>query len=191
MGIQGKSETLRVGSRPSVMLVGDREKEELVRRGLGLAAARGLLALLFGAVLVVVWTGTSAKAFSDTARTGRTVSLAETAHLTTSKQEVPGSEISESGAAKGTYDAPVLAGLTIHAHSVTAIVTIFLKGGSITASANASFEFTGEVGNFHGTLSVSHGTGTYKHATGHLAFRGAINRNSLKMWAVTSGSATY
>jgi hypothetical protein len=121
----------------------------------------------------------------------RTVSLSEIAHLETSKREIPGSEISESGRAVGTYNAPVIAGLTIHAHSVTAIVTVYLKGGSITGTANANFKFVGEVGNFQGTLVVGHSTGTYRHATGHLTFRGAINRNSLKMWAVTSGSAKY
>jgi hypothetical protein len=86
---------------------------------------------------------------------------------------------------------PVLAGLTLHAHWVTAVVMIYLKGGSITASANANFEVKGESGNFNGTLYVTHATGTYRHASGHLTFRGAINRNTYKMWAVTSGSAKY
>jgi hypothetical protein len=128
---------------------------------------------------------------TSSARAARTVTLSETAHLEPTRQEVPGSEISESGRATGTYNATVLAGLTIHAHSVRSVVTVFLKGGSITATANASFKLTGAVGNFHGTLTVSHATGTYRHASGHLSFRGAINRSTLKMWAVTSGSAKY
>ena len=155
---------------------------------------RSLLVLLCGSALLAAVGGVaqaSATPRAPIAGAARTVSLSETAHLETSKQEVPGAEISESGRARGTYDAPVLSGLTIHAHSVTAIVTIYLKGGAITATANASFEFTGEVGNFHGTLYVSHATGTYKHASGHLTFTGAINRNTLKMWAVTSGTAKY
>ncbi len=139
--------------------------------------------------------GASATAASGlvlpSARAARTVTLSETAHLQPGQQEVPGSEISESGRATGTYNAPVLAGLTIHAHSVTSVVTVFLKGGSITASANASFVFKGVAGEFHGTLTVSHATGTYRHASGHLSFRGGINRDTLKMWAVTSGSAKY
>lgn len=166
-----------------------------MRRSLGSTAARGPLAGICGAALVAVTIGVSARASTGTltpaGRTARTVSLAETAHLEPSKREIPGSEISESGRATGTYNAPVIAGLTIHAHSVTAVVTVFLKGGSITGTANASFKLTGEVGNFHGTLNVSHATGTYRHAAGHLTFRGAINRNSFKMWAVTSGSAKY
>jgi hypothetical protein len=166
-----------------------------MRRSLGSTTVQGLLVGVCGAALAVAVMGTSAWAsttpVTPAARAARTVSLAETAHLEFSKREIPGSEISESGRATGTYNAPVIAGLTIHAHSVTAIVTVFLKGGSITATANASFEFTGDVGNFHGTLTVSHATGTYRHASGHLTFRGAINRNSYKMWAVTSGSAKY
>jgi hypothetical protein len=166
-----------------------------MRRKLGAIVTRGLLGLVCGAVLAATTIGASAGASSGMvaplARTARTVTLSETAHLEPSKQEVPGSEISESGRATGTYNAPVLAGLTIHAHSVASVVTVYLKGGSITASANASFKFTGVVGNFHGTLTVSHATGTYRHASGQLSFRGAINRNTLKMWAVTSGSAKY
>ncbi len=166
-----------------------------MRNGLGPMAVRARWVLLCCSLLGAVTAGGATQAMATqptpAARAARTVNLAETAHLQTSKQEVPGAEISESGRAVGTYDAPVLAGLTIHAHSVTAIVTIYLKGGSITASANASFKFTGEVGNFHGTLNVSHATGTYRRATGHLTFTGAINRNTLKMWAVTSGSAKY
>jgi hypothetical protein len=166
-----------------------------MRRKLGWNAARRPLVLTCGIVLVAAMIDVSTDASIATvipaAKTARTVTLAETAHLEPSKQEVPGSEISESGRATGTYNAPVLAGLTIHAHSVASVVTVFLKGGSITATANANFKFTGTVGNFHGTLAVSHATGTYRHASGHLTFRGAINRNTLKMWAVTSGSAKY
>ena len=166
-----------------------------MRGGLGRRAVRGLLALVCGAPLAAMVMGGAAQASTGraapAARVARTVSLSETAHLEASRQEVPGAEISESGRAVGTYDAPVLSGLTIHAHSVTAIVTIYLKGGSITATADASFKFTGEVGNFHGTLYVTHATGTYRHASGHLTFTGAINRNTLKMWAVTSGTAKY
>jgi hypothetical protein len=166
-----------------------------MRRKLGSTAPGGLRILARGAVLVAATTGASAAASDGrampVASAVRTVTLSETAHLEPGKQEVPGSEISESGRATGTYNAPVLAGLTIHAHSVTSVVTVFLKGGAITATANASFEVTGVVGNFHGTLTVSHATGTYRHASGHLSFRGAINRDTLKMWAVTSGSAKY
>jgi hypothetical protein len=165
-----------------------------MQRSNGSITARRLLALVCTAGLLAAAIGASAQAAGTVAQHGnaaRTVSLTEVAHLEPSKHEIPGSEISESGQATGTYKAAVIAGLTIHAHSVTAVVTILLKGGSITARANASFKFTGEVGRFRGTLTVSHATGTYRHASGHLGFEGGINRNSLKMWAVTSGAAKY
>jgi hypothetical protein len=166
-----------------------------MRRKLGSTTVRGPRILVCGVVSVAMTTGAFTTASNGramrTASAARTITLSETAHLEPGKQEVPGSEISESGRATGTYNAPVIAGLTIHAHSVRSVVTVFLKGGAITATANANFEVTGVVGNFHGTLTVSHATGTYRHASGHLSFRGAINRDTLKMWAVTSGSAKY
>ncbi len=125
------------------------------------------------------------------AKYARTVSLSETAHMETSSKEIPGSEVSESGRATGTYNVPVSAGVTIHAKHIAAVVNIFLKGGTITASADADFTESGSGGTFHGTLKITHGTGTYRHASGQLAFNGGFNRTSLKMWVVTSGSASY
>jgi hypothetical protein len=167
-----------------------------MRRILGLARARRRVVLACGVVLGAGAFGTSSQApasmATPTAKAARTVSLEETAHLEYSNQEIPGSEIAESGRATGTYNVPVRAGLTFHAHSMTAVVTVYLKGGSITATTNVSFEFVGEMSKIHGILTVSHATGTYKHASGQLSFRGAINRNyPNKMWAVTSGSAKY
>jgi hypothetical protein len=125
------------------------------------------------------------------AKDARTVSLSETAHLETSSKEIPGSEVSESGHATGTYNVPITAGVTIHAKHIAAVVNIFLKGGTITASADADFTESGSGGSFHGTLKIAHGTGTYRRASGQLAFNGGFNRVTLKMWVVTSGSASY
>src|SRR6185312_12110876 len=167
-----------------------------MKRDSGSNEARRALTLICGVALAAGSIAAPVQASTGTgtpgARAARTVTLSETAHLEWSNQEIPGSEISESGRATGTYNVPVIAGLTFHAHSLTAVVTVFLKGGSITATTNVNFEFVGAVGKVHGTLTVSHATGTYRHAAGHLTFRGAINRNyPNKMWAVTSGSATY
>ncbi len=167
-----------------------------MRRILGSAGSRRQLGLACGVVLAAGAFGASSRASTSiimpVAKATKTVSLEETAHLEYSNQEIPGSEIAESGRATGTYNVPVRAGLTFHAHSMTAVVTVYLKGGSITATTNVSFEFVGDMSKIHGILTVSHATGTYKHASGQLAFRGAINRNyPNKMWAVTSGSAKY
>ncbi len=125
------------------------------------------------------------------AKDARIVSLSETAHLETSSKEIPGSEVSESGHANGTYNVPITAGVTIHAKHIAAVVSILLKGGTITASADADFIESGAGGTFHGTLKITRGTGTYRHASGQLAFNGGFNRVTLKMWVVTSGSASY
>jgi len=90
-----------------------------MRRKLGSTAPQGLRILACGAVLVAATTGASAAASDGrmmlSASAARTVTLSETAHLEPGKQEVPGSEISESGRATGTYDVPVLAGLQLDA----------------------------------------------------------------------------
>jgi hypothetical protein len=154
--------------------------------------------LLWGcsAALLTAAVGLSTPAWGRTngstvARASRTVSLVETAHMEFSKEEIAGTEISERGRATGTYDAPITAGLDFHAKHVTAIVTIFLKGGAITATALADFEQRGSTGTFHGTLTIAHGTGTYRHASGKLGLKGGFNHETLKMWVVTSGSGTY
>ncbi|HTC58754.1 MAG TPA: hypothetical protein VK691_01410 [Solirubrobacteraceae bacterium] len=108
-----------------------------------------------------------------------------------SEREIPGWEVSEIGTATGTYNVPITAGLMLGAKHVAAIVNIFLKGGTITATANADFTQTGVTGTFHGTLKITHGTGIYKHASGELGFKGGFNHVTFKMWAVTSGSGTY
>jgi hypothetical protein len=146
-------------------------------------------------VLALVLAGLPAQALGNAggaaAKDARAVSLSETAHMETSSKEIPGSEVSEAGHATGTYNVPVTAGVTIHAKHIAAVVNIFLKGGTITASANADFTESGASGTFHGTLKITHGTGTYRHASGQLAFNGGFNRVTLKMWVVTSGSASY
>jgi hypothetical protein len=111
--------------------------------------------------------------------------------MQSSKHDVDGSEISESGTATGTYDVPVTAGLTLHAKYVAAIINVFLKGGRVTATSNVDFTETGFTVSFHGTLKIVQGTGVYTHASGELQFKGAFNHSTFDMWAVTSGSATY
>ncbi|HTD58807.1 MAG TPA: hypothetical protein VK672_07920 [Solirubrobacteraceae bacterium] len=125
------------------------------------------------------------------AKAARTVSLAETGHLTFDPSLERGAAIGERGQAVGTYNAPLELYLTVHAHYVTAETTIYPHGGSITGAARADYTITGLVGSFHGTMKITHGTGTYRHISGKLAIRGAINHRSLKLWVVTEGKATY
>jgi hypothetical protein len=141
--------------------------------------------------IIGVSTQASAAPSHVTARDARTVSLSETAHMEVSKHEIDGAEISESGRAAGSYNVPVTAGLTLHAKYVTAIINIFLKGGSITATADANFTQRGSTGTFNGTLKITHGTGAYNHAEGQLKLKGGFNHLTFKMWVVTVGTAKY
>jgi len=126
-----------------------------------------------------------------TAHMAKTVSLVETGHLTFDPSLERGAAIGERGSAVGTYNAPVEVLLTIHAHYVTADVTIYAHGGSIAGAADANYTVTGSVGSFYGTLTIKRGTGTFRHISGKLQFKGAINHQNFKMWVVTEGKATY
>jgi hypothetical protein len=165
-----------------------------MRRSLWFSTARPpasiCLAALIGAII-----GVSARASAApnhvTAKDARTISLSETAHMEVSKHEIDGAEISESGYATGSYNVPVTAGLTLHAKYVTAIINIFLKGGSITATADANFTQKGSTGTFNGTLKITRGTGAYSRAQGQLKLKGGFNHLTFKMWVVAVGTAKY
>jgi hypothetical protein len=166
----------------------------LMKRSLGSTVAR-LLVFVCTAGLLAAATGLSAQASGTTSavrgRAAKTISLTETGHLTFDPSMERGSAIGERGRAVGTYNAPVECYLTIHAHYVTATVTVYPKGGSITGVAKADYVVTGSVGSFHGTLAITHGTGTYRHISGKMALEGGINHQNYKLWLVAKGSAKY
>lgn len=110
------------------------------------------------------------------------VELVEVGHLTLSKEE--GSAIVEHGKATGTYDAPITAAFTTHPKSVTVLVTLYPKGGSITGTADANYTVVKGIGYFGGNFTVEHGTGKYRHVSEvdgkTLGFSGTINRTTLE-----------
>jgi hypothetical protein len=162
-------------------------------RSLGSIAAGLVFVCTVG--LVTATTGLSAQRFGAGNRVAasgaRVVSLVETGHLVLDRSMVRGSAIGERGQATGTYNAPVRVFLTIHVHYVTADVTIYPRGGSITGSAHADFRVSGSAGLFHGSLVISHGTGTFRRISGKLAFEGGINRQTFNLWVLAKGSAKY
>jgi hypothetical protein len=120
------------------------------------------------------------------AREAKKMQLSENAQLKFTRED--GSALVEYGHATGTYDAPVSAVLTIHPSSVTATVTIFPKGGSITGTAQANYIVKGSIGYFGGTFTIAHGTGTYRHVSGKaLGISGTINRESFAMTVKAHG----
>lgn len=120
------------------------------------------------------------------AREAKKVQLSESAQLKFTRED--GSALVEYGQATGTYNAPVNTILTIHPTSVTATVTLFPKGGSITGTAQANYIVKGSTGYFGGTFTISHGTGSYRHASGKaLGISGTINRETFAMTVKAHG----
>lgn len=120
------------------------------------------------------------------ARQAKKTYLNESAQLKFIREDGPA--LVEYGKATGTYDAPVEAILTIHSTSVTATVTIFPKGGSITGTAQAKYIVKGTIGYFGGNFAITRGTGTYRHVSGSaLGISGTVNRETFAMTVKAHG----
>jgi hypothetical protein len=112
------------------------------------------------------------------ARAARTISLNESGRLhLTSKQ---GFTLNEQGSASGTIRGTIYVHLTIVSTScVTAEVSIYTNGGSISGYATANYRRGSTTANFSGSTSIARGTGSYAHAHGSaLSFSGTIARSS-------------
>lgn len=125
------------------------------------------------------------------ARAAKRVLFVENARLKLSGEE--GTSITEHGKATGTYNAPVTATFRIRSKSVTASVTVYPHGGSITGTANASYKVVKNLGYFGGTFTLGRGTGKFSHASEvggkALGFSGIINRETLEVEVKAKGEA--
>ncbi|HEX3391623.1 MAG TPA: hypothetical protein VHS55_03590 [Solirubrobacteraceae bacterium] len=125
------------------------------------------------------------------ARTARIIRIQEHGRLKFTSER--GATLIERGTAYGTYTATMIVDLTIHPKSVTATVTIYPHGGTITGSANASYRIVKNLGYFGGTLNLGHGTGKYSHIAevGHkpLGISGVINRENFEVEVKANGEA--
>jgi hypothetical protein len=141
----------------------------------------------------------SASAGSGSARSGgpaataaRRIYLTEKARLHFVTEH--GATLVERGYAYGTYNAPIAADLTIRSKSVTATVTIYPRGGSMTGNANASYKIVKNLGYFGGTLNLGHGRGRFSHvaevAHKPLGISGIINRENFEVEVKANGEAT-
>lgn len=107
----------------------------------------------------------------------KTVDLVENVNLKLISEE--GATLIEHGQAAGTYNAPVTATFTIHPKAVTATVTVYPHGGSITGVAQTNYVVQNSTGYFGGTLTITRGTGSFKGASGKsVGISGTINRYS-------------
>lgn len=128
-----------------------------------------LTAALLGAVLADATAVPAAQA-----RAAGTVSLTDTAHLHRTSHH--GFTINEEGSASGT--------ISIHLNivstdRVTAEVSLYPSGSSITGYATADYRSSGAVASFSGTMTIERGSGRYRGAHGSgLSFTGNVQRSN-------------
>lgn len=147
---------------------------------LGLAACLSVLA----AALVVPITVATA---SPHGRAASTLSLSETGRLHLTSHH--GFTLNEQGSASGTISGTIYIHLHIvSTNRVTAEVSIYPRGGSLTGYANAGYHPSGGVATFNGTMSVTRGTGRYSGARGSgLSFTGTVQRSNDAVTVRVSG----
>ena len=120
----------------------------------------------------------------------KTLSLNENGDLhLTSKQ---GFTLNEQGPASGTVSGTLYVHLKIVSSTrVTAEISIYPHGGSITCSGSASYKREGSSANFSGGLSIDRGTGSYSSAHGSgLSFSGTIQRSNDAITVHVGGTAS-
>ena len=117
---------------------------------------------------------TGSRSHPAPARAARTVSLTETGRLhLTSKHNFT---LNEKGSATGTATGTIYVQLTaVSTSRVTAQISIYPRGGSISGHGAGSFRRRGATADFSGTMSIDRGTGSFAriHGAG-LSFSGTI-----------------
>jgi hypothetical protein len=122
--------------------------------------------------------------------TAKAFTLNESGNLhLTSKQ---GFTLNEQGPASGTVAGTIYVHLKIVSTThVTAEVSIYPRGGSITGNGTASYHRSSNTASFSGSLSIDRGTGSYAHARGSgLSFSGTIQRSNDAVTVRVSGKAS-
>jgi hypothetical protein len=127
---------------------------------------------------------------APTSLAAKTFSLNENGSLhLTSKQ---GFTLNEEGPASGTVSGTLYVHLKIVSSThVTAEISIYPHGGSITCSGSAGYKREGSTANFAGGLSIDRGTGSYAKARGSgLSFSGTIQRSNDAIVVHVGGTAS-
>jgi len=144
------------------------------------------VAVLTAALLAAAFADAGA-ARAATARAARTLSLSDTGHLHRTSHH--GFTLNEEGSASGTIAGTIYIHLKIvSTNRVTAEVSIYPSGSSITGYATADYRPSGAVATFSGTMTIERGTGRYSgaHGTG-LTFRGTVQRSNDAVTVHVSG----
>ena len=120
----------------------------------------------------------------------RSLALNESGQLRLTSKH--GFTLNEQGTASGTVPSPIYVHLTIASTSrVSAEVSLYPHGGSISGYASASYHRGSETASFSGTLSIDRGSGSYARAHGSgLSFSGTIARANDAIIVHVSGTAT-
>lgn len=160
------------------------------RPGLGHARSRPgafflAVAVVAGALLAVVFAAPASRA--ATARAAGTLSLSDTGHLHRTSHH--GFTLNEQGFASGTISGTIYIHLNIvSTNRVTAEVSIYPSGSSITGYATADYRPSGAVASFSGTMTIERGTGRFNGAHGSgLSFTGTVARSDDAVTVHVSG----
>ena len=140
--------------------------------------------------LTAACTGVLAMFAAPASLAAKTFSLNENGNLhLTSKQ---GFTLNEEGPASGTVSGTLYVHLKIVSSTrVTAEISLYPHGGSITCSGSAAYKREGSTANFAGGLSINRGTGSYAKAHGSgLGFSGTIQRSNDAITVHVSGTAS-
>jgi hypothetical protein len=158
---------------------------------------RGLIRLLAAAATVSLAASLASGALAPStqearaavASGARVLSLDENGSLhLTSKN---GFTLNEQGLASGTVRGKIYVHLSIVSSSrVTAELSIYPRGGSITAHGSASYHKESTRALFSGSMSIERGTGSYASAHGSgLSFSGTIERSNDAVTVHVAGNA--
>jgi hypothetical protein len=148
---------------------------------------RALIVPLSGLCALLSLAGASHAA---TAHIARTVNISENAHL--HRTSSSGVHLNEQGSVAGTISGAIYLHLKVSGSRVSAEVSIYPRGGSLTATGTAGYHVSGGYAPFSGTITVQRGTGTYGHArSGPLHFTGSIQRSNDAVTVQLSGRLSY
>ncbi len=149
--------------------------------------AGGLSAGLLASFGVFGIAAAGASGGSPTAVAARTVSLNESGSLRLTSSH--GLLLNEKGTASGTIKGSIYIHLNVSStNRVTAEVSIYPKGGSLTGNGSANYRVVGSTATFSGSLSITRGTGHYAHARASgLRFTGTIARKTDAVTVHVSG----
>jgi hypothetical protein len=133
--------------------------------------------VLVAAASTLALTG-AAGASGSNASAARTITLNDTGHLRETSHK--GFNLNYSGQATGTVAGTIYLHLhVISTNRVSAELSVYPHGSSVTGTASGSYHNNGATASFAGTLSVTRGTGSYSHAHGSgISFSGTIQRSN-------------